>query len=493
MSKKNKGGKKVQQKAAPIVDAPAVEQEAPAAVETAKEPKNTPENKEKKPLNSKPAVEVVDMSKFMGQFSEGTRKTSAAGLDPNHRVDLLKMIHETFHEDPDAVRRTGMTQDAIDKINRVAAIGQIAVLAEEITIANNPFSLTMRPATIAMINELGAEIGLNVNTAALPAPDKDGNVTVSSTDLKVAPETKKQIKKEKELRESEIDLDVRNVKDEADLIKVLTWFLSQRKDFYDNIQKAISFYISYLTLKAESSENKEEELAKIKELSRVDILNAIINLVKTAPIVVNGIGSFLYNITVATKSPIPAFCSFRNTTVDKKTGLSSVDDQMIADLVRMLIVWHVNLKIAKTKEAIVRFEEDLKILNKDAKKNKEGIADVKSKIETMQKNIAHFEEAKEFVTMPSIETAHNLIEDYKAKKSEALKIFKSITDSFYSDIDLYNVNIKDMQYNVEQYAGIITNLFRSPLERFQEYSEANFIEMIAKKDDSNEKEEEKNA
>lgn len=489
MGKKNKGGKKVQPKAAaPVVEAPEVEATQNTEEVVAETPKKQTKN-DKSTGKTKGHVEVIDVTKFMGKFTETTRQNSANGLDPNHRVDLLKMIHETFHQDPDAVRRTGMSQDAIDKINRVAAIGQIAVLAEEITIANTPFSLTMRPQTLELIQEVGANIGLNVNMAALPAPDKEGNVVVSSDQFKVDKEAKTQIKKEKEVRESQVDLDVTHIENEEQLVKVLTWFLSQRNSFYTNIQKAISFYISYLTMMAEKSENKDEELKKINDMSRIDILNAIVALVKTAPIVVNGIGKFLYDITVNVKSPIPAFCSFRNTTVDKKTGLSSVEDQMIADLVRTLIMWHISLKISKTKEAIAKFEEDLKILKKDAKKNKEGIADTEAKIETMRKNIAHFEEATLYVTMPGVETAHNLISDYEGKKGEAMKIFKYITDSFYSDIDVYNVSIKDLKHNVEQYAGIITNYFRSPLERFQEYSEDNFVEMIAKSD---EKVEEKN-
>ena len=128
MSKKNKNNKK--------------------AIISSTAPVTTPENvvEESAPIapaeemtqgEVKSSINVIDM----GKFTESTRQNTAGGMDPNRQVDLMKMMHETFRIDPDAAAKYGMVPDAVDKINRITAIGQVALLANEIAFAQNPFAI----------------------------------------------------------------------------------------------------------------------------------------------------------------------------------------------------------------------------------------------------------------------------------------------------------------------------------------------------------------
>lgn len=59
---------------------------------------------------------------------------NATTMDRNHQVDMLKIMHETFHptHDPDAAAHTGFSQETVDKMNRLKALGIAVVFGQEV-------------------------------------------------------------------------------------------------------------------------------------------------------------------------------------------------------------------------------------------------------------------------------------------------------------------------------------------------------------------------
>ena len=418
-------------------------------------------------------VNVVDL----GKLSEQMLNRTAGGLDPNHQVDLLKMAHETFRMDPEAAKRYGMSDEAVEKINHITAIGQVAVLTNEIIYAENPFAITMRQSQLQLMSEAAQEIGVTIDQKMLPAPDKDGNIQVPSTAVKVSAQTKKKIQKENTIINSkEPDMDVTKMNDE-NLKDALVYLLSKRVSVFDNIQRAISLYVAYKNFVASKAENKDKQLAEIAKLTRVDLLNEIVDIVKEAPIVVGGIGNFMYSVTNGTKSPISAFCHFRNTAVNRQTGVATVDDQFIADLTRCLIIWAQKIKLDDNNKSIEAVKKNLEVLKKDEKKNAEAIEDQNKRLETLNNNIAYINKTVEYVTNPESDIVDGLIDAYNQNDIAAKRIFKAIVDSYYHDIDVKTVKQDLLKKNVQQYAGVITNMFRDPLSQLLEYKEANIVEL----------------
>ena len=58
-----------------------------------------------------------------------------------------------------------------------------------------------------------------------------------------------------------------------------------------------------------------------------------------------------------------------------------------------------------------------------------------------------------------------------------VKTFNVIASSYYSDEEVKQAKLASLKKNVEQRAGIITNLFRSPLSQMINYSESNITEL----------------
>ena len=198
---------------------------------------------------------------------------------------------------------------------------------------------------------------------------------------------------------------------------------------------------------------------------------------KEAPIVVGGIGNFMYSVTNGTKSPISAFCHFRNTAINRQTGITTVDDQFIADLTRCLVIWAQKLKLDDNNKSIEAVKKNLEVLKKDEKKNAAAIEDQNKRLETLNNNVAYINKTVEYVTNPGCDVVDGLIDAYNQNDIAAKRIFKAIVDSYYHDIDVKTVKQDLLKKNVQQYAGIITNMFRDPLSQLLEYKEANIVEL----------------
>ena len=107
----------------------------------------------KGPESAAPAgkIPVVDFNTMMAQMNESA-KMHPEGLDPNHQVDLMKMMHETFRMDPNAAERYHMSPESVAKINELTAIGQMVIFANEVEYGRNPFAIRMHVHQIETIN-----------------------------------------------------------------------------------------------------------------------------------------------------------------------------------------------------------------------------------------------------------------------------------------------------------------------------------------------------
>lgn len=411
-----------------------------------------------------PASTVENAAQVANQFGK-----MAGGLDPNHQVELLGILNERFFKDPEAAKHTGFPQEQIYIINEITACGAVSVLASEIVHGNSDFALRMRPTQLEHITSVCSAMGININAAALPAPGDDGTVLLPATAVEVSDETAEQIKKEEAAAAVQTVTDPTKITSEEELIAALNKIMIDRVNTYQKVNDALNFYIAYKKFVASKAENKDEALKLISETSRIDLLKEMAKLVGACPLVLNGVGRYMYTVTATSKSPIAAFCSFRNTTKNKKTGTFAISDEEVADYVRTLIEWSTDLKRETETKKIADHKANLEILMKDEKKNAKAIEDVKSKIEACETNMTHFDDVLEYINNASSTVPATLIELYDQKDMDAQRTFKAITGTYYDDIELKDMKLDGVKANVEKYAGIITNYFRQPGAKLEGY------------------------
>lgn len=448
----------------------AAQQAAPATQTTGKE---TP----KKPTNVN-VIQLEDLEKLAAAAKEG------GSLDLNRTMDMIRVQHETFRMDPKAAERTGMSQESIDAINRINAIEQVAFMATVVTLDNTPFAVTMRAAQLPAILEAAAALGITIDQKALPAPDDKGNVTMLPGNIVVPEEKKDEIKKEVAAEKRKVELDPTKITSEQQLKDTLLHILVKgngTENFYEKVASAINFYESYLSIQASKSENKDEELAKLKERSRCDFLTDISHLLGKCTFTISGMAKFLFEHTEKTKSPVVAFCTFRKASLNKKTGMPQIDDTLVADIVKVLIRWYADTEITTTQEVIAGFERDIESLKKDEKKNAEAIKQGAQKIAHAKKHIDDIEKVVTYCNMPSKSVVEEFEAAYTDNKSEGFKnarmIGSKIVDCYYPGVDIKGVKPESLMHNMKQYIGVICNMFLPPLEQMTDYSEANFTEL----------------
>lgn len=421
----------------------------------------------KKPLKPAPQEAAGAQTKVnvisLDQFKEELMKVSATGLDPNHQVEVLMGLDRHFMNQ-NAVTKYKFPQEVVDDIQKFAAIGWCVALAREVTFGKNPFALSMNKAMLPEIKEAFAKIGVSVDETKLIAGPTKEETIVPQEAIVVSAETKDELKKEEAAANAEIILDPTRIENEQQLVETLTFFLSKRVEIFSNIEKAISFYQSYKKFTASKAEDSEKALAEVNAIGRSELLLQIGSLIKTCPLVLNGIGRHLYTVTAASKSPVSGFCTLRNTSKNRTTGVPTVDDQYVADIMKALVIWVATNSINSAKQ-------NLEELNKNKKQNAKAI-------EQQNTNIKHFNDVIGYVNEPSTTFADEFLTKFAENDDTARKTFTAIVGSYYGDINLKEYDAAIAKKNVQQYVGIITNLFRHPLEQDITYNESNIQEMV---------------
>lgn len=438
----------------------------------------TQKNNQQKKGNQKDSpVNVIQL----GELEKLNQGRMVTGLDPNHQVDLLNGLDRHFMG-PNAAEKLKLSQETVDKVNAITAIGYVTVLVDEVLYAQNPFATRMRMAQLEAIKEIAPMVGVSIDTKLLPAPDAEGFVEVPSDAIKISKETQKAAKEEHKIKDQTPEMDPTKITNDEMLKEAILHILVQNDRPYDRISKAIAFYQSTKEFQASKSENKEFELAELKKLSRASVLDKISKLVGRCPFSVNGLAHYLYTTTATTKSPISAFCSLRSASLNKKTGMPTIDDSLVADIVKVLVTWSANSGIADNQDSIKVSKKNIDVLSANAKANAKAIASENEKIDQHNKNIEHFNKVIEYVSNPTNDVPDNLLSWYADNNStewkNAHRIFGNICDTYYNGIDLKKKNPVGVKHNVQQYAGIITNMFRDPMEQLKNYSEGNITELV---------------
>ena len=316
----------------------------------------------------------------------------------------------------------------------------------------------------------------------LPAPTeeqlKKAGIRLLPSDTRVVTVDKKNVDKiaidkkkaEKKIEDKNPTTDPTKIENEQQLKESLSAFLTSGKTASPDarIQNAIVFYHSYLELQAQKSENKDEELKKIAEMSRPVMLKQIADIVGDCPFAFMGIGAMLAKATLETKSPVAPFKLY-------KTSAKNLANDVVAEMVKTIVVWACESRKKNSSDYIKRAEITLK-----EKKNDEKL---KANIEAAKMTIAEQEKVIEIITNPSLDVVDNLIESYNAEDHEseeyaiAHRLVRNVKDLYYKKIDEEKVNKDAFLKNCQQYAGIITNLFRDPLAQSINYSKSNLVEL----------------
>ena len=288
-------------------------------------------------------------------------------------------------------------------------------------------------------------------------------------------------KKEENKIKKVATLDPTKIENEEQLKEQLTKCFLEDISPILRVKKAIDFYNSYLTIQATKAENKEEELAKVKSMSRIDMLQKITGIIGNATCGVTALAYRLMNAANETKSPISAFCLYKAASV--KAG-EKADDAFIADVVKTMIVWVCENKIAESEALVAASKKKIEEQNASKKPNKAIIATEQAAINYNESEIVGIRGIIDIVTKPSFSTVSTLEANYDGDKESlafknAHRLVDTIIGTFYGRRP--NEFTKDsVLATAKQHAGMILNLFCDPLSQSIEFKDAAVPELVEK-------------
>lgn len=426
---------------------------------TKKTPGNPPvEKKDEKPEGS---VQVVDATPMLKQL-----KGNTSGLDINHQVDLLKMSHEIFKLDPDAEKKFG--KELVESMNMATATGVVVTMATVATVENTPFASTIRVSCLPQILEAAQNVGIVINQKLLPKPAEDGTIAIPSTAVEVSKETKEKIMAEKAAAETTPELDPEKVAvlGEDALKAALTYLAVNKKgNLFQAYIDLYKFYHDYCYALARTAENAEEATKKFDGYTAADFFTAAFSHIEPT-LLIGGIGKGMASVTLAENSPVHAYCILRDLSKKEQASAPTFTDSELADIAKGFMMAIINHNIAKLEEA-----RD----NAKALKEEKAFSDACANIERYQNTAA-------ILNNPSFDVVEKLIENKNAGEANACRIYKAVQKCLYADATgtmCYDIkkHYKNMDENVKQYAGVITNMFTTPMNRITTYSENNIHEL----------------
>ena len=450
MAKKNKNitTKKAKKSVKPV-EAP-VEQ---VVVETVEETKTQKENPEEKvnPTN-------ITTKNMVGRVN--------SSLDANHRVDLLNLADDIFRKDPDAERK--FTLEIRDSVNAIVAAGVVAALADESVYGTSTFSAVLNHAMYPQLVIAAKEMGVTLpNVKALPVNEKD-EVIVESDKIKVSKDAKKKLQEEHAIEDKKPELDPVKVADmgEEALKEALQYLLivgPKKTNIKNTLVSVVDFMRTYRMTMADKAENVAEAKLKYDGYTVDKWLMDAFSYVKPT-FLLHGIGRGLITMASLAKSPVSSFCILRRTLTDPETNKPVWDDQSIADAVKAIIY-------LVASNAIADEQKNLEALDKKAK-------DYKEVSEKYKNSIDHYKKILEYVSNPDFDVINTMIQKMDDEKDPtATKLFNYVKDQYYPNVA--RGGYKNLDYDVVQRAGIITNMFITEADRNEDYNEVNIQELVA--------------
>lgn len=450
MAQKNKNiATKKTKKSVKPVEAP-VEQ---TVVETVEQPTTSKEKPE----------ETVNPTNITTKNMVGRVNSS---LDANHRVDLLNLADDIFRKDPDAERK--FTLEIRDSVNAIVAAGVVAALADESVYGTSTFSAVLNHAMYPQLVIAAKEMGVTLpNVKSLPVNEKE-EVVLESDKIKVSKDAKKKLQEEHAIEEEKPELDPVKVADmgEEALKKALQYLLivgPKKTNIKNTLVGVVDFMRTYRMTMADKAENVAEAKLKYDGYTVDKWLMDAFSYVKPT-FLLHGIGRGLITMASLAKSPVSSFCILRRTLTDPETNKPVWDDQSIADAVKAIVY-------LVASNAIADEQKNLDALDKKAK-------DYKDVSEKYKNSIDHYKKILEYVSNPDFDVINTLVQKMDDEKDPtATKIFTHVKDQYYPDKS--RNGYKNLDYDVVQRAGIITNLFITEADRNEDYNEVNIQELVA--------------
>lgn len=452
-NKGNKGDNKKTQQAAPAAPAAAPE------VKTEKTAKQASSKQQEKPESKASAKQMNGNEVAAAAFSklQGT-------MDANHTQDALRMMHDIAHNNPDAINAT---QETINDVDRLCFFGTTALIAHDVALGKTPFAIAVSKGALEEMKNVAKFMGLNMdNVKALPGANPD-TVVVNTSEMKVDDATKKQIEAEEAVAVEVPELDPEKLASdnasEEDVNKARIYLAKTKSplDIPAQILSLADFEKKFRTAVAKKGEDAEKRLAKYAEYSVADWLNLFLKTSHGSSLLVRGIAKGFAYTALSYESPIYAFTMLANTKGSKdKDGKSVFDDQQIADIVGVLAKYC----IAEEQEENTKLRDEYK--GKDSKKYEAAVA----QLERCDKMLSAF-------TNPKFDIVDSFVEGLKDPDSRASKLAKELIKVYYLNTPFSGYDpskkYKNLAVNLQQYAGIITNLFTSNLAGSSSYIEAN--------------------
>lgn len=408
-----------------------------------------------------------------------------SGMNINSTVIALERIGKMIYDNPNAKQQFNLTDEQIRNYNEFVLSGMTSALIVDIAAKKSKWSLTMNKAQFEIVQRVAADIGVTFDAKFLPAPDESDNVTVeiSNDTVNIPKEIVVAAKEETEVVESSVELDPTKFQNEDDLAHAMDYIVLSEKAAFKKFTRIAALLRSYRLIQAKDN---AEETAKINEKSHGELLQEAFDIMSSSkavthmPIIFNGFGKYIYSETANAMSPVLAFCKLRDASKNS-AGVPTVDDNSLVGILRVLVSYTANKGIAAEEAKMTEHKKNLDALSKDKKKNAEGIKDIEGKIAVCKANIEHFNNVIDATHNPTSDFADNFIEDYEDVNSEcyrrARQVFKYITQSFYGEELTKKSNQDYLKKNVQQYIGIITNMFRPAANQFDQFSSSRLIDL----------------
>lgn len=412
-----------------------------------------------------------------------------ASLSPDATVAALTGLKEMIHDNPNAAAYYNLSEDTIHSINVFTLTGFATVLAIEVSENKSPFAQKMLEKQIDAVNAISEFTGVTINTKALPAPSEGGAIQVPSTAIEVSTDMKKKIAAEEKL---EGVTNPAEVTSPEQLAASLTLLISRGNEgIIVRMRRATDFYRGYLTIQANKAEDKKAALEEVKNKSYSDLLSEMAAIVGPCPVGLAPQARLFRKNFVNVGTIIGPFCMYRRN-ADKIDTKGALNNDFVADLVRIMITWSCKEEISKAEKGIKENERIIKKNEEIIKENKNAndvvvakatINTHKGYIEMCNNTINEMNGIIIGMNNPAIEDVDNLIDNFNKKDDtdadykRAHLIVDQIINTYYKGTDLTKVDMDSLLHNVQQRAGIIINLFRDPLSRSIAYSEANITEI----------------
>ena len=446
--------------------APKKEEKKPAKAPKVQQPPKKVVASEKKDEVEEP--ETINTSVAANPKNLMSRKHS--GLSPDGQVKLLDLAHRVFVEETDPDLQ--FPQTVRKEVNKVVAVGIMCTFADHAANGDDTFALVLKSQAYPSLASAAKQIGIDIpDVKLLPAGTEEGTVVLQANKAKISKETKQKIQEERKIREGvKPELDPEKITSEEDVTKALEYmFTSGGKRLPELITDSVDFMKKFRLHEASLADNAEEAKKRFEAYNVGDWLDDIFSYFRPT-IFFAGIGRGMAEVASAKKNPIHSFIILRDALKDKTTGSPVMSDQDIAYSVRSIVKWFCNTNIASNQKAID---------NLDKEKNK-------TEIEKYEAQIQRYNDILTYMTNPSSEYVDTLLDkigtffdpsgQLEGDCAEANSMFNRICKSYYGK-ELSGATYKNLEHNIQQYAGCIINLFRDAGSQLANYKLSNIGEL----------------